>query len=38
MARYPEGGRSSDELLRRADLAMYESKAKGGNHLTVCEP
>lgn len=28
---YPEDGANSEELLRRADMAMYQSKADGGN-------
>ncbi len=30
VAKYPEDGKDSHELLRSADVAMYEAKAKGG--------
>jgi len=32
---YPEHGNTADELLSRADLAMYHAKDKGRNHATV---
>jgi GGDEF domain-containing protein len=31
MAFYPDDGKSRDELMRRADEALYEAKGKGGN-------
>ncbi|MTI16480.1 EAL domain-containing protein [Rhodobacteraceae bacterium RKSG542] len=31
ITRFPQDGTSSDELLRHADMAMYQSKAEGGN-------
>ncbi|HUG47098.1 MAG TPA: GGDEF domain-containing protein [Candidatus Limnocylindria bacterium] len=30
---FPEDGRTSDELMRRVDLAMYEAKRRGKNQL-----
>ncbi|MCP1198839.1 bifunctional diguanylate cyclase/phosphodiesterase [Notoacmeibacter sp. MSK16QG-6] len=33
VARYPEDGQTSDQLLDRADLAMYEAKDKGKNRI-----
>jgi diguanylate cyclase (GGDEF)-like protein len=30
---YPEDGRSSGELMRRVDMAMYEAKRRGRNQL-----
>ncbi|KUJ71445.1 bifunctional diguanylate cyclase/phosphodiesterase [Thiomicrospira sp. WB1] len=35
MAFYPEHGRTLSELLRHADSAMYEAKAKGKNTLAI---
>ena len=32
---YPEGGRSADELLRNADVAMYTVKDNGRNSLCI---
>lgn len=29
--------KSADDVIKRADMAMYESKAKGGNKFTICE-
>ncbi len=34
---YPEHGAASDELLRHADIAMYESKRAGTGRVTVFE-
>ncbi|MDD7912090.1 MULTISPECIES: EAL domain-containing protein [Pseudovibrio] len=31
ITRYPEDGVGSEELLRHADMAMYQAKAEGGN-------
>lgn len=31
ITRYPEDGIGSEELLRHADMAMYQAKAEGGN-------
>ena len=36
-ALYPEDGISTSELLRKADIALYESKANGRNQLTFFE-
>lgn len=29
---YPDDGRSSDELIKRADIAMYQAKKQGAKH------
>jgi diguanylate cyclase (GGDEF)-like protein len=33
-----EGGQSLDELLRRADLALYTAKTEGGSRVNVAPP
>lgn len=33
IAFYPEDGLTSEDLLKRADIAMYRAKALGGGHL-----
>lgn len=40
VSRFPEDGQSADELLHRADTAMYISKAAGrdGHHLDTLPP
>jgi EAL domain-containing protein (putative c-di-GMP-specific phosphodiesterase class I) len=35
---YPEHGLESDELLRRADIALYESKGHGRGRATLFRP
>ena len=35
IANFPEHGKSVDELLRHADLAMYQSKKRGGNCVSI---
>jgi diguanylate cyclase (GGDEF)-like protein len=35
---YPEQGTDESEVLARADLAMHDAKAKGGNQLAVSQP
>jgi len=35
LVRFPEHGQSCDELMARADLAMYEAKATGGNRIVA---
>lgn len=35
---YPGGAPNSDELLRRADLAMYTAKSKGKNQTIIYSP
>lgn len=35
---YPEGGRDADELMKNADLAMYQAKVAGGNTYRVFNP
>jgi len=32
---YPEHGKDATQLLKNADLAMYEAKKEGGNHTKV---
>lgn len=38
IAAAPEHGTSADELMRRADLALYQAKARGRSRVTVFEP
>ena len=38
VAMYPEHGLESDDLLRRADIALYESKRQGRGRATVFHP
>ena len=37
LAIYPHQSESAEDLINKADLAMYESKTKGKNQLTVWE-
>lgn len=38
IAMYPEHGSNADELIRHADLAMYQVKRRGKNGLAFFEP
>ena len=38
MASFPNDGLSADQLLRRADLALYSAKTEGGGHVRHFEP
>lgn len=38
VAIYPEDGRTADDLIRNADTAMYQAKAKGGDTLELFRP
>ncbi|NSW76198.1 MAG: EAL domain-containing protein [Candidatus Atribacteria bacterium] len=38
IALYPEDGKSPEELIQAADLAMYAAKAKGEGHYAFCSP
>ena len=38
IASFPADGDDADELLRRADLAMYDAKTSGGNRLRMFKP
>ena len=38
IALYPEDASGADELLKKADTAMYESKRKGKNHFSFFAP
>jgi diguanylate cyclase (GGDEF)-like protein/PAS domain S-box-containing protein len=37
VAIFPEHGRSGQDLLRAADVALYQSKAEGGDHVTTAK-
>ena len=38
VALFPEHGGSAEQLLRRADAAMYRAKREGGRRYLVCSP
>ncbi|MCF7796997.1 MAG: GGDEF domain-containing protein [Lentisphaeria bacterium] len=38
IAQFPKDGDSEEHLLRSADAAMYETKRKGGNDITLYQP
>ncbi|BCB06067.1 EAL domain-containing protein [Bacillus sp. KH172YL63] len=38
VSRFPDNASTADELLTFADLAMYESKRKGRNQVTIFNP
>jgi diguanylate cyclase (GGDEF)-like protein len=38
LARYPDHGRSTAELLKAADLAMYQAKRAGGGRVSRYDP
>lgn len=38
IALFPDDGRSADQLMRNADLALYRAKADGGDRYRLFEP
>ena len=38
IANYPEHGKSEEDLIHRADIALYKAKEVGGSTYRFCEP